>query len=278
MIHLISLITILFFILAWRRLDWAVMLLIAALPAYLIRFSVLGLPSTLLEVMIWAVFIAWFIKSYRDIFENIKLKIEHSLKMKNWENTIPLNPPLSRGKNRYPFDWEIMLLLIIALSAVGVSGFSASAFGIWKAYFFEPVLLFIVVINVIRYNANAANELRMPRMNFGIEKMLWAMAISAFLVSCLAIFQKFTGLFIDNPLWAAAGTRRVVSFFGYPNAVGLYLGPLVLVFIGWLFNNIVNIKKVISQDDKNSKSQYPNPKYIKQAKLQRYKIKQVEFL
>jgi len=205
MIYLVLLFTILFFILAWRRLDLAVMFLIAGLPAYLIRFNILGLPSTILEVMIGVVFLVWLLKNYRQIFKNFKSKIGHSLKI----------------NNRYPFDWEMVWLLLISLAAVGVAGFGASSFGIWKAYFFEPVLVFIVIMNVMRGRG-------------GRGKILWSLAIGALAVSILAVYQKITGQFIDNSFWAAVETRRVVSFFGYPNAVGLYLGPLILVMTGWL--------------------------------------------
>ncbi|MDO8592658.1 MAG: O-antigen ligase family protein [bacterium] len=218
MIYLILLFAILFFLLAWRRLDWAVMFLIAALPAYLIRFDILGLPATLLEVMIWTVFLVWFFKNYKIIFERVKLRVtSYGL----------------RAVIRYPFDWEIVLMLLVALVAAGVAGFSASSFGIWKAYFFEPALFFIVALNVM-HGAK------------GREKILWSLAISALAVSALAIYQKFTGALIDNPVWAAIETRRVVSFFGYPNAIGLYLGPIVLVMIGWLTSVIARSQVLLA--------------------------------
>jgi O-antigen ligase len=206
MTYLIILFTILFFILAWLRLDLAVMFLIAALPAYLIRFNILGLPSTLLEAMIWIVFLVWLIKNFNQVKNNF---LENFKK----EN--------KKIKIRYPFDWEMVLLLLVAFTAAGVAGFSASSLGIFKAYFFEPVLLFIAVLNIMKGEK-------------GREKILWSLAISALTVSALAIYQKFTGALINNPVWAAEATRRVVSFFGYPNAVGLYLGPIVLVMAGWL--------------------------------------------
>ena len=206
MICLILLFIILFFILAWRRLDLAVMFLIAALPAYLIRFNILGLPSTILEAMIWVVFLAWFIKN----FSRVKNNFLENFKKEN-----------KKIKARYPFDWEMVLLLMIALTAVAVGEFSSSSFGIWKAYFFESVLFFVVVLNATKGEK-------------GRNKIFWALTISALTVSALAIYQKITGQLIGNPLWAASETRRVVSFFGYPNAVGLYLGPIVLVMMGWL--------------------------------------------
>lgn len=192
-----------FTILAINKMDWALLVLIAALPAYLIRFKILGIPLTLLEAMILVSFGVWFIKDFvpgaKDLIKNHKLR------------------------EAYPFSWEIILLLIISFVAVGVAGFTAGSLGIWKAYFFEPVLLFILIVN----NFQTKEKL---------VKIFWAFAVSAGIVSLFAIFQKITGLFITNPFWSAAATRRVVSFFGYPNAVGLYLAPLTMIFITWLFS------------------------------------------
>ncbi|MBU0722177.1 O-antigen ligase family protein [Patescibacteria group bacterium] len=191
------------------------MFLIATMPSYLIRFNILNIPSTLLEVMIWSVFLVWIIANWT----RIKANIAECFKKNN-----------KKIKIHYPFDWEIILLLLVSFAAAGVAGFSPSALGIWKAYFFEPILFFIVVFNIIQKEQ-------------GKNKILLALAMSAFLVSLLAIYQKFTGALIDNPLWATEATRRVVSFFGYPNAVGLYLGPIILILVGLLTELFKNIKK-----------------------------------
>jgi len=233
----------LYCLLAWRNLELAVRLLIFALPAYLIRFQFGPLPSTLLEVMIWLVFLVWFIAN----FSELKTNVRESFKRLTRKSTN------GRIKIDYPFGREIILLLIVSFVATGVSGFSNSALGIWKAYFFEPILLYIVVLNVFNPNVIPAKagiqkdvldeeQILDPRLRgddkkengFMPPKLLWPLCLSALAVSLLAIYQKITGNLIDNPFWAAVGTRRVVSFFGYPNAVGLYLGPLVLLFIGWL--------------------------------------------
>jgi len=192
-----------FFALALWRLDYALFLLIAALPSYLIRFSVLGIPSTVLEVMILLTFAVWFFKSWLP-------QAKH--KLKNRSARVP-----------YPFALEIILLIIFSFVAVGVANFNLGALGIWKAYFFEPILVFILVINIFREKKDW-------------QKILWALLLSTASVSILAIYQKITGNLIANPFWANEATRRVVSFFGYPNAVGLYLAPLVLVFLGWFFS------------------------------------------
>ena len=220
MIYLITIFTVLFLLLAWRRLDWAVMFLIAALPTYLIRFNIFGLPATLLEVTIWVVFMVWLVKNFGQVKNNFLENFKKDSK---------------KVKIRYPFDWEIVLMVMVALAAAAVAGFSAASFGIWKAYFFEPALFFIVVFNVMK-NPPA------PLVR-GVELVLWPLAISALAVSLLAIYQKITGQLIDNPFWAAVETRRAVSFFGYPNAVGLYLGPIVMVMAGWLVSVVASDRR-----------------------------------
>ncbi|MFH1427176.1 MAG: O-antigen ligase family protein [Patescibacteria group bacterium] len=235
-------ILILFFlfytILATLRLKWAVMFLIAALPVYLIRFSFLGIPFTLLEAMILISFAVWFFANYRQIFANLRQRFinRKSIRQLADEN-------LKSKINRYPFDVEIILLLIISFIAVAIAGFSDNALGIWKAYFFEPMLVFILIFNV--FGSRMQNVEKGYKRLKGVEEILWPLAISAFVVSVFAIYQKFTGAWILNDFWANEETRRVTSFFGYPNAVGLYLGPLVLVLAGWMLGIIRNFKEQV---------------------------------
>ncbi len=225
MIYLVLAFILLYFFLAIRRLDWAVMLMLAALPTYLIRFKILGIPFTLLEAMILISFAVWFI--WHTEFKNfIQGKYSwHDLK----EN--------KKKRRKYPFKWEIIFLLLISYGATAVAGFSDSALGIWKAYFFEPVLVFILVLHLPLTPSLVRRGDKIERGGAFLYKIMWPLAISALVISLLATYQKFTGVWIFNELWAAGETRRVISFFGYPNAVGLYLGPLVLVMTGWLFDN-----------------------------------------
>jgi O-antigen ligase len=220
MLHTVIIIFILvvFSVLAARKLDWAVMLIIAGLPLYLVRFSIRGIPSTLLEAMILIAFFCWllFRTKFTDFLRG-KYKIKDFIKNSPWQKNGSAD-----GRKKYPFGVEIILLLIISLIAVGVAHFSAASLGLWKAYFFEPALLYLLIINLFQ-DKN------------GINKIGLSLAVGAFVVSVYAIFQKITGIGIDNPLWAAAATRRAVSFFGYPNAVGLYLAPIIPVLAAFLF-------------------------------------------
>ncbi|MBT4722602.1 hypothetical protein HN958_03790 [Candidatus Falkowbacteria bacterium] len=187
---LLTVLSILFAVLAIKKPKWAIALTVFALPAYLIRFSILNIPMTVLEVMILILFAVFVVKKFRQ-----REKIELS-----------------------NYKWLILLFLIAATIAVFVSTERVAALGLWKAYFIEPILFFIVLINTIK------------KKDFNL--IINAIGFSALFVSIPAIIQKFWPIGIENSFWAAEETRRVVSFYGFPNAVGLYLAPIVILFIG----------------------------------------------
>jgi len=210
---LIFLSSILFFALARIRLNLAVALMIFALPSYLIRFKIFGIPLTFLEVMIFISFGVWLWRDYKRIIDNVKKRLQYRKKQERIGKLI-----------RYPFDSEITMLLVVSFISIITACFTDAALGVWKAYFFEPILFYILILNVFK----------------GMDKketdcyLISPLVFSAFAVSVFAIYQKFTGAFILNDFWAAEASRRVTGFFEYPNAVGLYLGPLILVMAGWV--------------------------------------------
>jgi putative inorganic carbon (hco3(-)) transporter len=113
----------------------------------------------------------------------------------------------------------ISLFLLSATVSVFVSPDFYSALGVWKAYFIEPILFLIVFVSTLK-----KEDLKDLFMVFGIQVVI---------LSLFAIYQKFTGVLISNPFWADEATRRVTSFFSYPNALALYLAPLVVLFLGF---------------------------------------------
>jgi len=201
---LIILYFILFAILSWRHLDWSIYVIIIGLPTYLIRFQIFSIPFTILEGMILILFIVWLIKE-KDIRNIIAIakKLRKDL-------VIPIG----------------LFLLAATISIFTVPDIQAAA-GIWKAYFIEPILFFIVFINSIKTDSHVKN-------------ILWALGLSLFIPGLLAIYQKFTGAFITNPFWAAESTRRVTSVYGFPNAIGLYFAPVVTMLIGLFVGKIKN--------------------------------------
>jgi len=180
------------------------------LPVYQLRFSFFGLPITLLEVMILSCFAVWFLRE-TNFISFVKRKYSWR---DYWENR--------KKRMSYPFRNEIALVLILSYVAVGMSGFSNAALGIWKAYFFEPLLVFILILNIF---------IKREKKEFDFEKIILPLVTSALVIALFAIFQRVSGLFIVDNFWP-----RVTGVFAYPNALGLFLSPIVMLSIGAILN------------------------------------------
>lgn len=118
--------------------------------------------------------------------------------------------------------WRLLLLawVVTATVAVFVSPDIASALGHWKAYFIEPALFFIL-----------ANDLMRSRDDR--RHVLLALAWSAIAVGWFALIQHWTNFAVPPP-WDGTEGVRSTSFYGFPNAVGLFLAPLIPLFVGQL--------------------------------------------
>ena len=180
------------------RRAWGVAIFCALLPVYLIRIK-LGLPglptlpSTFLELLFGAMFLPWL--------------FERGFKAEAW-----------RGFRRW--SGPIVLIFFAASIGVLVSPDIIGGLGLWRAYFLEPILFFALFTDTI-------SDIKERRT------VLMAMGVSLIVVGITAIFQKITGYGIPNPIWQAEETRRVTSFFGFPNAVGLFAAPLTVMMAAW---------------------------------------------
>ena len=117
-------------------------------------------------------------------------------------------------------------ILIIALLATTVAGWSTASLGLWKAYFFEPILFFLIVFNVLGRKKE-------------YQKIILPLAGSALVLSLVAVWQKISGQFIVPDFWTAQ-VQRTTSLFDYPNAVGLFLAPVIMVMLGWWLYQLKN--------------------------------------
>jgi O-antigen ligase len=64
--------------------------------------------------------------------------------------------------------------------------------------------------------------------------ILRGLSVAATTIALYAVYQKFTGFGINEPRWVNPDHRRVTSFFTSPNAVGLFLAPVMMITTGWL--------------------------------------------
>ncbi|MFA6526359.1 MAG: O-antigen ligase family protein [Candidatus Buchananbacteria bacterium] len=180
---------------AYYRPLFALYAIVALLPTYLIRFSLFGIPMTWLEAMIIILAIILLIKKKID-FNKIRQDY---------------------------FFWPIIAILVAATLAVFVSPDKLHALGAWKAYFIEPIIFYWLMLSVILVRRQ-------------LEGLFWALGLSVIYLGLSAILQKIFVVGVPQAFLTASGAvNRVVSVFGYPNALGLFLGPIVVVFLGFLF-------------------------------------------
>lgn len=158
-----------------------------ALPAYLVRFSVGPLPTTLLEALWVAMIVAWLMRRSKSV---------------GAENFLPLRP------------WLLPcgLLVVAGIVGVAISPDTRAALGLFKAYLVEPVIFFLMFQTV------ADDALR--------RKMLTALIVSGAAIAAAALLQP---LVAPQTLWE--GTRAT-AFYPFPNAVGLFLGPIAVLVVG----------------------------------------------
>lgn len=184
---LIALAVGLFTFLAWRNLNLALSLLIALLPAYLLRLHLGPLPTTLLELLTLSVSMVWLIKT---------------------------RPTLASIKNAFNgITLPVVGLIVAATIGIIVAPDHLAAIGVWRAYFIEPLLVFAMVRT--RFDGD------------DWKRTFTFLTVTTGVIALVAIGQWLTGLGIPAP-WDVE--RRATSIFDFPNAVGLFVAPLVVAF------------------------------------------------
>lgn len=180
----------------------AVIAVAALSPTYLIRFKIFGLPSTVFEICIFGLSVATVIFAFdkkvrADYFEKIA-SIPRSLKIGS------------------------VIFFIAGCVSVFVAPNVYAAAGIWRAYIVEAMIFGLIAW----LHFKSFVEFR---------ALAFAFSVSAAIAGIYAIIQKVTGWGIPNPFWRAEETRRVTSFFGYPNGVALFVELLVPFLIAGFF-------------------------------------------
>lgn len=171
-------------------------LIIFLLPSYLIRFTIKGVPFTLLEVLVLGA-IGWFV-------------VRGGIKK------------LLAEKNVRLWLWLGVAWMLVGTVALFVSPDLRAAAGVWKAYIIEPTLLFFVFLI----------ELHVEQTR---RWVYYGLACLAAALGGLLAFQWLTGIGIHAP-WDHIVPRRATGPFGYPNANALLLAPIAVLLGGlaWL--------------------------------------------
>ena len=185
-------------IVAFAKPRWGFLLFVGFLPAYLIRFPLGGIPTTALEVMFAILVVAWF-----------RTREKRLIDIKGWGALL-------------------LLWLGVATLQMFVSPDFRAAAGVWKAYFIEPVIFFLMACDFLRSHEERDQALR-------------ALGGTALTIGALALVQHFTGWGVPPPFNgvpippATEAEFRSTAFYGFPNAIGLFLAPLIPLFLGCLY-------------------------------------------
>ncbi len=180
--------------LSWRNFRAALILFCGLLPTYLIRFSIGPYPSTMLETLTIILFIIWLSRHSYLVF---------------WQDKNFLSTNAKR--------WQLAFLFLLA-SAFFAAAHAPNVFaalGILKAYYLEPLIIGAITLSTFKKPADWAAA-------------FFSLSVSAVLISIFGIFQYFTALGLPTA-WLAE--RRITSVFDFPNAVGLFLAPILSMLI-----------------------------------------------
>ncbi len=180
-------------------MNTLIFILFLLLPTYLLRFSVGPFPTTILEILTLLTF-ATFVFQYRKSFRFSQIP-----------NFLSKNKLIAIG---------VFLFLLGSTISIFTAVDVRKALGEWKAFYVEPVLLFLVISSHLKSVGAKRKEI--------IEKyILLPLLLCGLGTALLAIYQHFTGWMVPEAFWANRNTFRVTGWYGFPNAVGLFLAPLI---------------------------------------------------
>ncbi|MBI5411627.1 O-antigen ligase family protein [Candidatus Peregrinibacteria bacterium] len=168
-------------------------------PLYLIRFQVVGIPFTALELFTYVLFVLWYIERIRD------------RKIFVWDPRV-----------REYFYAGLLLFIGASLGAIFIHPFiqlpdgvwvdaQQIALGVWKGWILAPLLYFIVLVQVFKTPLQ-------------VRTLLRQFVYSAVLVALVSYGYGFLGDGITYDF-------RLRGFFDSANYLALYIAPAFLLTV-----------------------------------------------
>ena len=190
----------LFILLAAKKIKFSLVIINILLATYLIRFNIFNIPFTFLEMTILALTAVWLVKV---ILKKEKIYLSSYFSI-------------------------ILLFLLVGIVSVFISPDIKAALGIYKAYFIEPALYFLVFINVIKERKD-------------IKLIVFSFGAAALVISLIAVWQ-YLNIFPGLEPYISETPKRATSLFEFPTAVGKFLGPIICLFLALIFVGKEKIK------------------------------------
>ena len=153
-------------------MKYLIALIAVALPAYLIRFSLFGVPTTLLEILIYLVFVIGL----------FKIEKAREVSSKFW--------------------WPVGLLLVAAAISVWVSPDKHIALGQFKALFLDPILVVWLTLSYLNkedfslvFGSLALSGLYVSGFSF-YQKFIGDLTSDGRIVGIFGYSPNYTALFL----------------------------------------------------------------------------------
>lgn len=166
-----------------RYSEWLLAVTVAGLPLYVVRWHYGPVPTTLLETLVIATVALYVVGRWRD----------------GWRR------PLSTV-----YDIPILLLLVAGAISVVVAKDHRAAFGLYRAFFVEPVAIFYVGIDLLR-------------LPLTVRRVIVALAAGSTLFAVLNLIVVARALAAHDLNVGSAPS----AVYGDANYVAVYLEPPV---------------------------------------------------
>lgn len=186
-------------------------IIICSMPLYLIRLSVFGVPTTVLEIIIYLCFIAWLVyrwqKGKQVCSDNKYTLSEVTAK--------------SKGNINWRLPWVLWAWLVVGLISALINPDFVSGLGQWKALFFDGALVFIIIFNEYKI-AKAV----VPKALISIGAIIATISLAGFWGWNLASDGRWLG-------WYGLET------YASPNYLSLFLAPILAMSLvaSFLYKN-----------------------------------------
>ncbi|MCK5413647.1 MAG: O-antigen ligase family protein [Candidatus Pacebacteria bacterium] len=178
------------------NLRHGIYLIIFSMPLYLWRFSILGIPVNFLELMIYSLFFIWIFGKIRE---------------NNLANSFCGLSCIY--KNNLILFLGIILLFLGLIISTAFSSELRTSLGIFKGWFLNPFLFFIIFIDIIKKEEQLLVSLK-------------SWLFSGIVVSLVGILYL-----LNNDI---TFDGRLKAFFLSPNHLAMYLAPVFLIIFNFL--------------------------------------------
>jgi O-antigen ligase len=173
-------------------------LTILLMPLYVVRFQVGPIPTTLLELLILVTTAVWVIELWmsQEGLVLIWYRVSHPL-----------------------FWWGVALVLVGLISVIPPAD-HRTGLGLWRAYFLEPFIFSVIIIELSR---------RLKSVNI----FLWSLLLSGLWLAIIGISQVLWQVPVTPDSYHEVIQGRAAAVFNSANSLALFLGPVFAVSVFW---------------------------------------------